>query len=149
MKILCAVLLVGVPLIVLASPALADDAWVATHSLFRGDIVHTQDVAKKSMTRLPFEAVPTSQSIVGLEVKQSIYAGRAVTKRDVGPPSLVKVSTQVEVIWKAPGIELQLNGRALDTGALGDEVRVLNPGTSRTIRGKVIAQGVVEVPGTP
>lgn len=149
MKTVRAVVGLTLPLLVIAAPAMAAEAWVATHTLYRGATVHSDDIAPQSFVRLPFHAVPADQSIVGLEVKASIYAGRAVTERDVGPPSLVKVNTMVDVVWKANGIVLELRGRALESGAKGDDIRVLNTATSRTIHGTVVGDGIVEVQNVP
>ena len=66
-----------------------------------------------------------------------------------GPRSAVKASTPVDVIWKVGGLSLELDGRALEDGALGDEMRVLNPMSSRTIRGKVVGDGMVEIRSAP
>jgi flagella basal body P-ring formation protein FlgA len=132
----------------LATPALADPVWVATRTLHRGEIVRAGDAAANSLPVPPFDALPASRDAVGLEVRQTIFAGHALTSRDVGAPYLVKVSAPVDVVWTADGIELELSGRALDSGALGDDIRVLNPATSRTIHGKVIGEGRVEA-GAP
>ena len=128
-----------------ASPVLAAEAWMATHTVTRGDTIHQEDVTRQAVLRAPLEAVPADQNIVGQEAKRTIYPARPITERDIGPRSAVKVNTQVQVVWKAPGLTLELDGRALDSGALGDEVRVLNTSTSRTVRGVVVGDSLVEV----
>ena len=44
---------------------------------------------------------------------------------------------------------LVMQGNALDPGAIGDQIRVLNPATSRTVRGTVTGEGIVEVRSEP
>ena len=57
----------------------------------------------------------------------------------------MKSNTPVNVVWKAGALSLELAGRALEAGAVGDEIRVLNTMTSRTIRGTVVGDGMVEI----
>ena len=76
-------------------------------------------------------------------------ANRPLVERDVGPVSAVKANTPVTVMWRSGGLALDMEGRALETGAVGDEIRVLNPGTSRTIRGVVVGEGMIEVQSEP
>ncbi len=130
-------------------PAIAGDVWHATRTLLPGDTVQAEDVAAGAATRPLPDAIPASRNIAGLEVKRRIYENRVLTTRDVGARSAVKASTPVDVIWKVGGLSLELDGRALEDGALGDEVRVLNPMSSRTIRGKVVGDGMVEIRSAP
>jgi flagella basal body P-ring formation protein FlgA len=130
-------------------PCFAADVWHATRTLLPGDIVRAEDVVAQTPVRPVPEALSASQPVVGLEVKRRLLDGRALTERDVGPRSAVKSNSSVEVIWKTGGLSLELSGRALETGAIGDEIRVLNTMTSRTIRGTVVGDGMVELRSTP
>jgi len=123
----------------------ADDFWHATHTLMPGAIVRQDDVKANPLLRPYPGALPASSVILGMEVKRYVSANRPLVERDVGPPSAVKANTPVTVMWRSGGLALDMEGRALETGAVGDEIRVLNPGTSRTIRGTVVGDGMIEV----
>ncbi len=127
------------------TPAFADDVWHATRTLMPGDTVRAEDVVAHAPVRPVPDAVPSSQVVVGLEVKRRLSDGRVLSQRDVGPRSAVKSNTPVNVVWKAGALSLELGGRALEGGAVGDEIRVLNTMTSRTIRGTVVGDGMVEI----
>ena len=128
-----------------AVPAFADDVWHATRTLMPGDTVRAEDVVAHAPVRPVSDAVPASQAVIGLEVKRRLSDGRVLSERDVGPRSAVKSSTPVNVVWKEGALSLELSGRALEAGAVGDEIRVLNTMTSRTIRGTVVGDGMVEI----
>jgi flagella basal body P-ring formation protein FlgA len=132
-----------------ATPCFAGDVWHATRLLLPGDVLRVEDVMAGAAVRPLPDALPASQTVVGLEVKRRLTDGRVLTDRDVGPRSAVKSNTPVQVIWKAGGLSLELAGRALETGAIGDEIRVLNTMSSRTIRGVVVGDGMVEMRSTP
>ena len=135
----CIVLLSAQP------PAGAQEVWHAVRNLLPGDIVRSDDVTAQVDTRPVTDAVPATRDVTGLEVKRRVYAGRDLTKRDVGTRTAVKANTTVTVLWTSGDISLELEGRALEDGAVGDEIRVLNPASSRTIRGTVVGDGMVEM----
>lgn len=130
-----------------AAPATvaADGVWRATHTLLPGDILQTGDLAAAPPDRRLGDTLPTSRPLLGLEVKRRVYDGRVLTERDVGPRSAVKENMVVDVVWQAGTLSLAMSGRALESGAVGDHIRVLNTTTARTIRGVVIGDGTVEL----
>ncbi len=130
-------------------PAHAEDVWHATHTLMPGDIVRQEDVAAAPLQRPYPGALPATQNVVGLEVKLYISPNRPLVGRDIGPRSAVKANTPVTVMWKLGELSLEMDGRALESGAIGDEIRVLNPGTSRTIRGIVVGDSMIEIRSEP
>jgi flagellar basal body P-ring formation protein FlgA len=133
----------------IANPAHAGDAWVARHNLSPGDILRSDDVEVKSLTQPTPDALPTSRDLVGLEIKRRVYSGHPVGSHDVGSPTTIKVGTPVDVRWESGDLSLILRGSALESGAVGDQIRVLNPTTSRTVRGTILEDGTVEVRNEP
>lgn len=136
--VVCALFLTG-------QAATAQEVWHAVHTLVPGDVVRNADVSIETSSGRVQDAVPATTQIVGLEVKRRIYAGHDVAARDVGTPTAVKAGTMITVLWKSGDLSLELGGRALDAGSIGDEIRVLNPTSLRTIRGTVVGDGMVEV----
>jgi flagella basal body P-ring formation protein FlgA len=128
-----------------AMPAAAEDVWIATHNLMPGDILRSGDIEAQPMVRPMPDALPGSRELAGLEIRRRVYLGHPIGARDVGSPTVVKANMPVEVHWQSGSLTLVMQGNALDPGAVGDQIRVLNPTTSRTVRGTVAADGTVEV----
>jgi flagella basal body P-ring formation protein FlgA len=127
----------------------AEEIWVTTQPLMPGDIVRAEDLEPKAPTRnLPY-VITIDRDLVGMEVKRRLRGGQALTFRDIGPRTAVKANAMVEVRWQAGPLSLVMRGRALEAGAVGDEIRVMNATTSRTLRGTIIAPGTVEVAAAP
>src|ERR1700722_17402539 len=135
----------GCLLLFAARGAVAQEVWQAVHTLLPGDIVRENDVAPKIPTGRVQDALPSTTPIVGLKVRRRLYAGHDVAARDVGTPLVVKAGSTITVLWKSGDLSLELEARALDPGSVGDEIRVLNPASLRTIRGTVVGEGMVEV----
>jgi flagella basal body P-ring formation protein FlgA len=127
----------------------ADDAWIATHNLMPGDILRNDDIDSQPQPRPVADALPAARPIAGLEVKRRVYQGHVIATRDVGAPIVVKANMPVEVHWQSGSLTLIMQGNAMDPGAVGDQIRVLNPATSRAVRGTVTADGIVEIRSEP
>jgi flagellar basal body P-ring formation protein FlgA len=132
-------------LLVAARGAIAQEVWHVVRTLLPGDIVRDEDVSAQAPSGRVQDAMPSTAPIVGLEVKRRMYAGHDVAARDVGAPLVIKAGSMITVLWKSGDLSLELGGRALDAGSVGEEIRVLNPATLRTIRGTVVGEGMVEV----
>ena len=128
-----------------AGPAAAEEAWVATHNLMPGDILRADDMQSQSLAQPAPDALPATRDLTGLEVKRRVYLGHPLGARDVGAPIVVKANAAVDVYWQAGDLTLVMQGNALEPGAVGDSIRVLNPTTERAVRGIVTAQGTVEI----
>jgi flagella basal body P-ring formation protein FlgA len=131
------------------APVHAEPLWHATRTIAVGEILGSGDVELREEAHPRFGALPLTRSPVGLEAKRRIAFGRVVIERDVGRPSLVHANAPVRAIWHSPGIDMELQARALESGAVGETIRLLNTMTSRTIRGVVLPDGSVAVAGAP
>lgn len=137
--------------LLLSSPAasLARDVWHAAVALEAGDRLRAQDIEALAPRRDRPGYVDAAETITGLEVRRRIRAEAPILERDIGAPLAVRPSQTIRVLWKTAGVTLEMEGRAMEGGSLGDEVRVHNPGSSRTIRARVVSEGTAEVGGTP
>jgi flagellar basal body P-ring formation protein FlgA len=135
----------GLVLLLAGQLADAQEVWRATRTLAPGDVVRGDDVTQQLPSGRVIDAMPSTSDIVGMEVKRRVYAGHDVAVRDVGTRSAVKAGTNVTVLWRSGDMSLELEARAVEAGAIGEEIRVLNPASLRTIRGTVVGDGMVEV----
>ena len=99
------------------------------------------------------EAVPGALShpsdAIGQEARVVLYAGRPIRAVDLGPPALVDRNQIVTLVYKAEGLSITTDGRALDRAAAGEPVRVLNMASRSTVIGIVDALGQIQVGFSP
>src|SRR4051812_32568724 len=128
MQITHAAVMAAVAAITMASgsPARSEDAWHATRALLPGDVIRQDDIVAHPLPRPLPEAVLADRDIVGQQIKRRVAADRPLTARDVGPRIAVQASTPVDVVWSSGPLKMAMSGRAMESGALGDEIRVLN-----------------------
>lgn len=92
--------------------------------------------------------VSDPSSIVGLEARVTLYAGRPIRLSDVGPAALVERNQIVNLEFSKGTLRLSAEGRALDRGAVGERIRVMNLGSRATVAGTISETGSVIVSGS-
>lgn len=82
---------------------------------------------------------------VGLETRVMLYAGRPIRAEDLIAPALVERNALVPIIFQQSGLTITTLGRALDRGAAGDIIRVMNASSRNTLFGTVLEDGRIFV----
>jgi flagella basal body P-ring formation protein FlgA len=132
-----------------SGPLMGREVWHAARPLLPGDTLRAQDITPAAPRRDDSRFVDSDRDIVGLEVKRPIRANAPIPDRDIGQRPLVRATQPVRVFWKSDGMTLEMQGKALESGASGEEIRVHNPGSGRTLRALVVAEGTAEIRGAP
>ena len=123
------------------------DLPVATARLPAGTVLRPEDVhlaqvvardANRAVAHDPAE-------IVGLQLRRQLVPGQAFTLADLARPALVRRGADVLMELTAPGITLTAQGQALEGGAAGERIRVLNPVSHAILEAEVIGPDRVRV----
>lgn len=83
--------------------------------------------------------------LVGQEARRSLYAGRPISRDDIGPPTLVHRNDEVVIIYRFGRLGLRTEGRSLGAGGLGERISVMNLDTRNMIQATVRGEAWVEV----
>ena len=107
---------------------------VATSRLPAGTVLRPDDVhmARVRVSLVHGEVLRLAAEAVGLQLRHQLAAGQPLIKTELTPPSMVQKGARVLMQFDSPGISLTGQGQALETGAIGERIRVLNP-TSRAV----------------
>ena len=132
-----------------AAPAWSQDVWHTTRLLMPGDIIRQDDIVAQPVPRPLPEALYSDRTIIGQQIKRRVSADRPLTEPDVGPRMAVLASAPVTVVWASGTLHMEMQGRAEESGAVGDEIRVLNTSSGQTIRSVVTGEGMAEVRTVP
>ena len=124
---------------------------VITRALARGELVRASDVSieRRPKAELIGEPVALATDVVGLAARRPVRLGAALRTADLMKPELVQRNETVTLQYVVPGIVVTLRGKALDSGAEGDTVSVLNVESKRTVQGIVTGPGRVTVSSAP
>ena len=117
---------------------------VAVKTIRANTILTAQDVA---INRNMSGGIRNPADVVGMETRVVLYVGRPIRAEDIGPPALVNRNQIVPLVFRASGLSISTAGRALDRGAVGDMIRVMNMSSRSTLFGTVLPDGSVDVSG--
>lgn len=132
-------------LLSLSAQQLCADILVPVRTIRPGQVIELDNLNIKGQD-IP-HAITRHDDIVGLEAKSVLYTGRPIYPQDVGPAALVERNQLVTLVFQSSGLNIATEGRALERGALGDYVKVLNLASRKTVWGRIQASGVVRVDG--
>ncbi|MCU0826858.1 MAG: flagellar basal body P-ring formation protein FlgA [Tabrizicola sp.] len=129
-------------LLLAAQPALAESL-VATRTIRAQTVIGPDDVTLVAAV-VPGAATDLGQ-VLGLETRIAIYAGKPVQLSDLGPPTLIDRNQIVPLIYLSGSLAIATEGRALDRGAEGEVIRIMNLGSRTTVSGRIGPDGSVYV----
>jgi flagella basal body P-ring formation protein FlgA len=86
--------------------------------------------------------------LTGKEARLYLRAGQPVRLDEVRMPILVTKGSTVTMTFDAPGITLNVTGKAMTEGGMGESVTVLNPVSYRQVTGVVTGAGAVRAVDT-
>ena len=123
------------------------DVPVLIRPMAAGEVIGDADLELRAMRgdRLDRNAATSSAQLVGMTPARGLKAGRAVKVSEVRAPVLVAKGALVTMTLNAPGLTLTAMGRALEEGAEGDFIRVLNVQSKRTVEGVVAGQNQIRI----
>jgi flagella basal body P-ring formation protein FlgA len=83
-----------------------------------------------------------------MQTKRQIAPGQPFAVAEMVRPSMVVKGANVLMVLDSPGISLTAEGRALEPGAVGERIRVVNPVSHVVVEAEVIGPDRVRVAPT-
>ncbi len=120
---------------------------VATAKLGIGSVLRAEDVhmARVRVTLQRGDAVRRVGDVVGWQLKRPLVAGQPFGSADLMRPSVVQKGAAVLMVLDSPGIAVTAQGQAMESGAVGERIRVLNPGSRAVVEAEVLGVDRVRV----
>ncbi len=120
---------------------------VLRKSARRGEVIGEDDLVWSEMRvdRLPPNTITSPDDLIGRTPRRTMRPGKPIRARDVQVPTLVAKGAGVTMSYRTAAMTLTALGRALDDGALGDTIRVLNSQTKVVVDAMVSGIGRVTV----
>lgn len=82
---------------------------------------------------------------VGMETREVLYAGRPISRNQLGKPAIVQRNEIVQMIYLTGSVQIVTEGRALGRAALGETIRVMNLASRTTVSAQVDGPARVRV----
>lgn len=93
-----------------------------------------------STDRMGRGVVEDAGDLLGQSPKRSIKPGVPIRFRDIQKPLLVRKGSLVKLVVQTPFMHISTTGKALDSGAAGDTIRILNTSSKQVVQAVVDAR---------
>ncbi|GBR02561.1 flagellar basal body P-ring formation chaperone FlgA [Acetobacter oeni] len=127
------------------------NAVTTIHELAAGQTISRDDIDVLSgdSRTLPVKVIGDPNAVVGQTARHDIAAGTPLTSDQIIHIDLVEKGAPVILDVSSTGLHLTASGIAVDSGALGERIHVLNPTSRMIVIGQVVDRSHVEVlPGS-
>jgi flagella basal body P-ring formation protein FlgA len=94
---------------------------------------------------LPIESLPARDAVVGITSSRALIANEVVTMRTVRVALAVRSGDVVTTRVVVDGVEAVGVATALQSGSVGDIIRLVNADSRRQLRGRITGKAAVEV----
>lgn len=120
---------------------------VLARQVQRGETIQPRDLELVTMRRdaVDRNALIEADSIVGKTPKRLLAIGKPVRAGDLEMPLLVEKGNLVTVVAENRNMLITAQGRAVEDGAEGDVIRIVNTRSRSTIQGRVVGPNRVRV----
>ncbi|MGC1412639.1 MAG: flagellar basal body P-ring formation chaperone FlgA [Acetobacteraceae bacterium] len=120
---------------------------VATARLPAGSVLRAEDVhvARVHTSLIHGEVVHRIEDAVGMQTKRQIAGGAPLVGAELMRPSMVQKGATVLMMLDSPGIALTAQGQAMEAGAIGERIRILNPVSHAVVEAEVTGPDRVRV----
>ncbi len=119
---------------------------VLTRDVERSEILKPADVATERRPKAEVGGDLASRDhTVGMQARKQLRAGQPLKNADFAKPDLVQRDQNITLTYEFTGLYLTVRGKALESGAEGDVVNVLNLQSKRTVTGVVIGREQVAI----
>ncbi|MGH1447624.1 MAG: flagellar basal body P-ring formation chaperone FlgA [Cognatishimia sp.] len=110
------------------------------------EIIRPEDIEMIEMpwARVHSFAITDVADLNGMQVRRMLSAGRPVHRQSVIPPIIVSRGERVMIELQYGPLQLTAHGKAIGDAHLGQEVRVINLASNKTILAIARADGMVE-----
>ncbi len=102
---------------------------IATRNIRAGEIIAAADIDAPSSR----EALRRAVAIIGMETSRAVYRGQTLDDGALRKPTLVERNAIVYMEYNSGPMTLSAEGRALDKGAMGERIRVMNLASKRVV----------------
>lgn len=123
------------------------DVPVLKDTIRSGAVIGARDLNTITMRErdLEHDTILDEDSLIGMTPRRIAFAGKPLKDQDLQAPQIVGRGDFVTLNYAHKGMQLTAQGKALESGAKGDIIRVTNAATNKNLEARVTGQREVEI----
>ncbi len=120
---------------------------VLRNNMQAGEIISLSDI---DMSEIPAKMIQddmvlSADDLVGMAPRRVLFGGKTIKSNEIEAPRIVGRGEIVTMLFEAGGLSLTAEGKALEFGAKGDIIRVVNTSSSQPVQARVTGVNQVSV----
>jgi flagella basal body P-ring formation protein FlgA len=123
---------------------------VPAMTIYPGDTIKESMLKERSFLstfRARAAVIESPVQLIGKVARRTLLPGEAIPANAVDDAQLVTRGVTTQIIFQEEGLTISAMGAPLQSGSLGEQIRVRNVDTGRIILGVVQADGTVRIGG--
>ena len=123
------------------------EVWLPVKNIEKDAIITQDDLVKAKIrsNRLRDDNVVDIDELVGKQAVRQIKADRPIMAKDIQDEVLITKGQLVTAVYSYKGLQITSRMEALEDGAKGQEIKLLNTKSKKEIVGKVLDDKTVEI----
>ena len=123
---------------------------VLSRQVAPGETIGRQDIgwSRVRADRLARNVVASAEDLIGMSPRRPVGVAQPVRSDELRTPVVVAKNSLVVVKLRTDRMLLTAQARALENGAQGELIRVMNTKSNTVINAMVVDSGTVQVPDT-
>ncbi len=124
----------------------SDQVAFAKRPLSRGVIVQPEMVnwKDKDIGTSRGGLLRDAENLIGKKLTRSIRAGKSFNEKYLEAPTVIERRDQVTIRYQVGNMRITTRGEAQEDGSIGDQIKVENLSTEKTITAQIINENIVE-----
>ena len=120
---------------------------VLSQAMRNGSIIRENDLDYIAIRTkdLNHDVILKAENLIGMTPRRMALNGKPLTDNEIQAPQIVERGQTVTMIFNSGAIQLTAMGRALESGAKGDMIRVVNANSSRNVQAVISGEQEVQV----
>ncbi|MCG6939200.1 MAG: flagellar basal body P-ring formation protein FlgA [Gammaproteobacteria bacterium] len=120
---------------------------VSAQQLQKDTILTAADIKqeKHDLADLSYGYFENSKDVIGMKLKRHVLAGTALTPAMLSKRQIVSRGQNVTIYAQSGSMVVRMTGKALDNGAVGERIKVMNIKSRKKLEGIITSTGEIEV----
>ncbi len=123
------------------------EVWLPLKDIAKDEIIKSEDLVNVKMraNRLRDDSITDLNDLLGKQALRTIRADKPIVKKDIREKVLIKKGDEVTAIYTYKGLQITSKMEALEDGAKGQRIKLLNTKSHKEISGRVLDNKTVEI----
>lgn len=120
---------------------------VLKNTIRNGTIIGASDIAWIELPErdVQYDILTKEDALLGMTARRAAAAGKPLRANELQPPMLVSRGDKVTIVLKNNDMTLTAHGKALQSGAKGDIIRVVNASSNRSLEAVISGDRTVYI----